>query len=291
MSERIQKLLASAGFASRRQVEAMISEGRIKVNGELATLGDRAGVRDIIEVDGKIVRLNARPVERHRVLVYHKPEGEVCTRSDEEGRKTVFERLPKLRSGRWIIVGRLDINTSGLLLFTTDGDLANKLMHPSSEIEREYAVRVRGEVTPAMLAALKKGVELEDGMAKFDTITDAGGQGFNHWYHVILSEGRKREVRRLWESQEGLLVSRLQRVRFGNIHLRRGLKPGAWDELEHEEVEALSLSVGLEAKKKEAPKAKKVLKRGQSAQRKPVRGRGPARPRDAPSGKSRKPKR
>lgn len=278
MSERIQKLLASAGIASRRQVEAMIEAGRIKVNGKLASLGDRAGVRDIIEVDGKAVPLNARPLERHRVLVYHKPEGEVCTRSDEEGRKTVFERLPKLRSGRWIIVGRLDINTSGLLLFTTDGDLANKLMHPSSEIEREYAVRVRGEVTPEILATLKKGVELEDGLAKFDTITDAGGQGFNHWYHVILSEGRKREVRRLWESQEGLLVSRLTRVRFGGIHLRRGLKLGDWDELEHDAVDALRKSVGIETVKEEAVKAKKPLKRNDRVQRKSVRGRGPARP-------------
>ena len=244
MSERIQKLLATAGVGSRREVERMIEAGRITVNGEVATLGGKAHWGDAIALDGKALRLEQRSETLQRVLIYHKPEGEVCTRSDPEGRPTIFAKLPPIRSGRWIAVGRLDINTSGVILMTTDGDLANLLMHPSSEIEREYATRVLGDVDNELLQRLTQGVELEDGMARFNTITDAGGQGANHWYHVTLNEGRNREVRRLWESQ-GVKVSRLIRVRFGFITLRRGLKAGAWDELNRDAINELRQLVGM----------------------------------------------
>jgi 23S rRNA pseudouridine2605 synthase len=176
--------------------------------------------------------------------MYHKPEGQICTRHDPENRETVFQHLPKLRKGRWIMIGRLDINTSGLLLFTTDGELANRLMHPSSEIERQYAVRVLGKVDEEILARLKKGVKLEDGMAKFDIIMDAGGEGANHWYQVVIKEGRNREVRRLWESQ-GLTVSRLIRVRYGAIHLPKSLRLGMIQDLNVDEINLLRESVGL----------------------------------------------
>ncbi len=244
MSERIQKLLATAGVGSRREVERMIETGRITVNGEVATLGGKAHWGDAIALDGKALRLEQRSETLQRVLIYHKPEGEVCTRSDPEGRPTIFAKLPPIRAGRWIAVGRLDINTSGVILMTTDGDLANLLMHPSSEIEREYATRVLGDVDNELLQRLTQGVELEDGMARFNTITDAGGQGANHWYHVTLNEGRNREVRRLWESQ-GVKVSRLIRVRFGFITLRRGLKAGAWDELNRDAMNELRQLVGM----------------------------------------------
>ncbi len=178
------------------------------------------------------------------MLAYHKPVGEVCTRSDPEGRPTVFNNIPRLKQGRWLSVGRLDINTSGLLLLTNDGDLANRLMHPSSEIEREYAVRVLGKVDREMVDRLKAGVQLEDGMAAFDDIIDAGGEGANHWYHVVLREGRNREVRRLWESQ-GLAVSRLTRIRYGNIMLSRRIKKGKWQELSLAEVNSLRRLVKL----------------------------------------------
>ena len=216
----------------------------MSVNGNLATLGDKAELSDVLRLDGKVVRLNHRPESKHRVLAYHKPEGQICSRSDPEGRPTIFDNLPRLRSGRWIAVGRLDINTSGLILLTTDGDLANRLMHPSSEVEREYAVRVLGEVTESTKRALRKGVELEDGTASFNSIRDAGGQGANHWYHVILNEGRNREVRRLWESQ-GLKVSRLARVRYGPIVLARSIKPGTWEELLRRDIDKLRQLVGL----------------------------------------------
>ena len=247
MAERIQKLLAAAGIASRREAERMIEAGRVSVNGDVIKLGDKAELTDTVRVDGKIIHLDRRPEVKHRVLAYHKPEGEICTRSDPEGRPTIFDHLPRLRSGRWIAVGRLDINTSGLILLTTDGELANRLMHPANEIEREYAVRVLGEVDSEMIQRLKNGVELEDGPAHFDEIVDAGGDGANHWYHVILHEGRNREVRRLWESQ-GVKVSRLMRVRFGPIVLPRGQKPGRWEDLPEDMVNDLRRSVGLRAK-------------------------------------------
>lgn len=238
MSEKIQKILANAGLGSRRQIEGWLSEGRIIVNGEIAKLGDRMTPDAKVRIDGREVKLIKSASQKTRVLLYHKPEGEICSRSDPEGRPTIFDHLPMLRNGRWISVGRLDFNTSGLLLLTNDGELANRLMHPSSEIEREYAVRVQGEVTPAMLKQLKKGVKLDDGIAHFETITDAGGEGTNHWYHVMVKEGRNRVVRRLWESQ-GVKVSRLIRVRFGDITLPRMLRKGRWAELEPSEINIL----------------------------------------------------
>lgn len=246
MSERLHKFLAQTGLGSRREIENWIRAGRITVNGAMAKLGDQVSGDEIIQLDGKPLRI--RPGEaRRRVLAYNKPVGEVTSRRDDEGRATVFERLPRLGNGRWISVGRLDLNTQGLLLLTTDGELANRLMHPSSRVEREYAVRVVGEVTPEILEQLRKGVALEDGMARFDEIADAGGRGVNHWYHVVLREGRNREVRRLWESQ-GITVSRLLRIRYGPINLRRGLKPGCWDELEADQTRALLEAVGMPVK-------------------------------------------
>lgn len=237
MSERIQKILARAGIASRRTIEKWITEGRITVNGKVAALGDRVDSNAQIKIDDKPVkRLTSE--EETRVLIYHKPAGEICTRHDPESRPTVFEHLPKLHIGRWIAVGRLDINTSGLLLFTNNGELANRLMHPSYEIEREYAARVYGEVNEKILRQLLKGVPLEDGLARFESIQDAGGEGRNHWYHVIVKEGKNRLVRRLWESQ-GVTVSRLIRIRFGKIQLSKGLRPGKWQMLSEEEILSL----------------------------------------------------
>jgi 23S rRNA pseudouridine2605 synthase len=244
MSEKIQKVLAAAGLGSRRELEGWISDGRINVNGQPAKLGDRITESDKVSVDGRLVQLVKSQSQRTRVILYHKPEGQICTRADPENRPTVFDRLPMIRNGRWITIGRLDFNTSGLLILTNDGELANRLMHPSTEIEREYAVRVQGEVDKAMLSRLKKGVELDDGPAHFDDISDAGGEGTNHWYHVIVRQGRNRLVRRLWESQD-IRVSRLIRVRFGTLTLPRMLPKGRWDELEKEQINALKKQVGL----------------------------------------------
>ena len=246
-NEKLQKVLARAGYGSRRELEEWIKAGRIKVNNQIATLGDRVSDTDRISVDGKPVQQARLKERRSRVLIYHKPIGEVCTRSDPEGRDTIFNHLPRLASGRWITIGRLDLNTSGLLLITTDGDLANRMMHPSHQIEREYAVRVLGEVTADMLKRLKEGVELDDGPAHFDVVARAGGEGANQWYHVILREGRNREVRRLWESQ-GVQVSRLMRVRYGAVSLPRGQRPGRWEDLPDDAVNTLRKNVGLVAK-------------------------------------------
>lgn len=243
MSEKLHKLLANAGLGSRREMERWIEAGRLTINGKLAITADRVSEGDKVKLDGRYIDFKFT-ASKPRVLIYHKPEGEICTRNDPEKRTSVFTNLPKMKTARWIAVGRLDINTSGLLLFTTDGELANKLMHPSAEIEREYAVRILGEVTDDMIKAMTEGVELEDGMAHFDNIEDAGGTGANHWYHVTLREGRKREVRRLWESQ-GVRVSRLQRIRFGEIVLPRGLRAGKWLDLEGDELAALYECVGL----------------------------------------------
>lgn len=244
-AERLQKVLAAAGLGSRREIETWISEGRVTINGRTAKLGDRIRGVDRIGIDGKPVKALERGSEtQRRVILYHKPEGELTTRKDPEGRPTVFEALPRLRGSRWVSVGRLDTNTSGLLIFTNDGALANKLMHPSSQIEREYAVRVLGKVTDEQIAALSRGVRLEDGMAKFDEIREAGGEGANHWYHVILKEGRNREVRRLWDAV-GVTVSRLIRVRFGELNLPRNLPRGAWRDATEEEIAGLSTAAGL----------------------------------------------
>ena len=230
-SERIQKVLAQAGIASRREIESWIRDGRVTVNGRKAGLGDRITVGDKVRVDGELLHLAQSRLQKTRILAYHKPVGEVCTRKDEKNRETVFASLPPLRQGRWISIGRLDINTSGLLLFTNDGELANRLMHPAGEFTREYAVRVLGEVGKPVLKKLREGITLEDGLACFDSIYHGGGRGANHWYHVTLHLGRNRMVRRLWESQ-GVTVSRLIRVRFGPYVLPRDLKPGHYRELD-----------------------------------------------------------
>lgn len=242
MTERLQKLLAGAGFGSRRQIEQWVRQGRITVNGAPAHLGIQISAADQIQIDGKPVRARAERQTR-RVLAYYKPVGEITARHDPEGRPTIFDRLPPLRDGRWIAVGRLDLNTQGLLLLTTDGELAHRLMHPSAQIEREYAVRILGGVAPEVLLRLAEGVPLTDGPARFDEIREAGGEGANHWYHVILREGRNREVRRLWESQ-GVTVSRLIRVRYGPVVLRRGLHPGRWDELNVAQIRELLTAAG-----------------------------------------------
>jgi 23S rRNA pseudouridine2605 synthase len=245
MSEKLQKVLAAAGLGSRRQLEVWIQEGRIAVNGQIAKLGDRITPDARVKVDGREIDLLKSQGKKTRVLIYHKPEGEICSHADPEKRPSVFDRLPMIRNGRWISIGRLDFNTSGVFLLTNDGELANRLMHPSAEIEREYAVRVQGEVSKPMLNQLKKGVQLDDGLAHFDSVTDAGGEGANHWYHVVVKEGRNRLVRRLWEAQD-VRVSRLIRVRFGEITLPRSLRKGRWEELEKETIDVLMRMAGLE---------------------------------------------
>jgi 23S rRNA pseudouridine2605 synthase len=244
--ERIQKLLAHQGVASRRQVDLMLQQGRITVDGKPAKPGDQISGREKIALDGKLIRI-ATHESRPRLMMYHKPVGQVCTRSDPEGRPDVFQNLPNLERGRWVSIGRLDINTSGLILFTDQGELANRLMHPSYEIEREYAVRVHGAVSTDMLQQLSSGVELEDGLAKFDQIIDGGGEGTNHWYHVVLKEGKNREVRRLWESV-GVEVSRLTRVRYDNFNLPKWLKPGKYRLFEDEVVKRLYQKLQLDYK-------------------------------------------
>jgi 23S rRNA pseudouridine2605 synthase len=219
-------------------METWIEKGQIKVNGTVATIGDRVTAKDKIKVKNKLIKNPLQGFSKRRVIMYHKPVGVICTANDPEGRKTVFDALPKVNNSRWIMVGRLDINTSGLLLFTNDGEFANQLMHPRYEIEREYAVRVLGKVTEEMLERLKKGVKLDDGMASFDNITFAGGEGINSWYHVVLHEGRNREVRRLWESQD-VQVSRLFRVRFGTLNMPKHLRRGTHKELEAFDIRKL----------------------------------------------------
>ncbi|NQV71466.1 MAG: pseudouridine synthase [Pseudohongiella sp.] len=238
MTEKLQKVLARAGFGSRREIETWIEKGRVKINGKIAVIGDRVDDEDKIVVDGKKLAPQNKIREERRVLLYNKPEHEVTTRKDPEGRKTVFDKLPALKHGRWVVVGRLDINTSGLLLFTTDGELANKLMHPSSQIEREYAVRVLGDVTPEMVQAMHKGVVIEGNLCRFTDVQHYGGEGVNQWYHVVLMEGRNREVRKLWESQ-GVKVSRLKRVRFGPLFIPSTVSKGRFNELGKVEIEKL----------------------------------------------------
>lgn len=247
-SEKLQKVLARAGLGSRREMETAISAGRVKVNGKVASLGDRVEMRDKVTFDDRPINLRDVNEVPRRVIMYNKPEGELCTRKDPEGRRTVFDHLPRLKGERWIAIGRLDINTSGLLLFTTDGELANRLMHPSTQIEREYAVRVMGNVKREHVVAMVEGVMLEDGPARFTDVQEFGGEGINTWFHVVIMEGRNREVRRLWESQ-GLTVSRLKRVRYGNIFLDKRAKAGEWVELSQEEIDDLSTMAGLATRK------------------------------------------
>jgi 23S rRNA pseudouridine2605 synthase len=246
--ERLQKVLAQAGLGSRREMEEWIGTGRVTVNGVVATLGVRVSEGDKVQVDGRPIRLKLEAEPRlPRVLLYHKQEGEIVSRDDPGGRTSVFDSLPKLRGQKWIAIGRLDFNTSGLLIFTTSGELANRLMHPRFEVEREYAVRVQGEMTPdQMKQMIREGVELEDGVVRFAKLSDEGGEGFNHWYRIVIKEGRNREVRRTFEAL-GLTVSRLMRVRFGIINLPPRIKRGMMAELGEPEVRAILEWAGLPA--------------------------------------------
>ena len=235
---RLHKALADAGIGSRREMEAWIAEGRVTVNGETAQLGQRVTPRDVIKVSGRRVYLRAAETKRVRVLLYHKQEGEIVSRDDPKGRATVFEQLPKIRGAKWVSVGRLDFNTEGLMIFTTSGELANRLMHPRFEVEREYAVRVLGELTPDMQQQLLDGVELEDGEARVESLAEAGGEGANRWWRVVILEGRYREVRRLFDAV-GVKVSRLIRTRYGPVALPPQLKRGQKHELDETEVKRL----------------------------------------------------
>jgi len=243
--EKLQKVLARAGIGSRREMERAIEQGQVKVNDRIATLGDRVTSQDKIFVNGQRVVLRTE-LTRRRVILYNKPEGEICSRSDPEGRPTVYDHLPPLKGERWISVGRLDFNTSGLLLFTNDGELANKLMHPSSVIDREYLVRIQGEVTDDMRQVLLRGVVLDDGIARFTDIVDGAGEGKNRWFYCVVMEGRNREVRRLWESQ-GVKVSRLKRVRYANIFIPSHVRVGQWIDLTDREIEDLCMTAGFDS--------------------------------------------
>ena len=242
MSDRIQKLIANAGYGSRRWAERLIEQGRISINNQEAKLGDKAIITDKVTIDGRLIDLGRYSEEETKVLILNKQAGVICSNKDEEGRQSVFEYLPE--NTRWVMVGRLDLNTSGLLLFTNNGDLANKLMHPSSEIDREYAVRVLGKVEDEHIKKLTNGIELEDGFAKFHRVTLGGGEGANRWYHVVVREGRKREVRRLWESLD-FKVSRLIRTRFSDIRLPEKLRANQSEYLKPKQVQALLKSVNL----------------------------------------------
>ena len=242
MSERLQKLIANAGYGSRRWAERLIEQGRISVNNKEATLGDKATIADKVTIDGRLIDLKRYSEEETKVLMLNKQAGVICSNKDEEGRKSVFDFLPE--NTRWVMVGRLDLNTSGLLLFTNNGDLANKLMHPSSEIDREYAVRVLGRVSNEDIKQLINGIELDDGFAKFHKVTLGGGDGANRWYHVVVMEGRKREVRRLWEALD-FKVSRLIRTRFSDIRMPDNLRANQSELLKPKQVQALLNAVKL----------------------------------------------
>jgi 23S rRNA pseudouridine2605 synthase len=241
--QRLHKVLASCGFGSRRAMEEMILAGRITVNREPADVGQKVSPGDEVRINGELVKVRfAEP--RARILMYHKPAGEIVTRDDPEGRPTVFERLPNIGNGKWIAIGRLDFNTEGLLLFTNSGELANKMMHPRYEVEREYAVRIMGLLTAEQEQALLTGIELEDGPGKVEKLADGGGEGSNHWYHIVISEGRNREVRRLFEAL-GLTVSRLIRTRYGSVAMPSRVKRGQTLELTPEEVGAVLAAAGM----------------------------------------------
>lgn len=241
--QRLQKVLALSGLGSRRDMEELIESGRVTVNGEPAKIGMTVSGNDIVRIDRRAVKLQTEP-QLPRVLLYHKLEGEIVSQDDPEKRATVFEKLPHIRGGKWVSIGRLDINTSGLMIFTTSGELANYFMHPRYEVEREYAVRVMGQLTDEQMTQMTQGIQLEDGIAAFDVLQDRGGEGSNHWYQVLLREGRNREVRRLFEAV-GLMVSRLMRVRFGPVSLPPRLKRGQMLALEDKEVRELLTWAGL----------------------------------------------
>ena len=243
-SEKLQKILSRVGVGSRRSMEQAIIDGRVSVNGKIAKLGDRAIATDVIRYDGRVINHKDSLMVACRVLAYHKPEGEICSNRDPEGRPSVYDRLPPLNTGRWLNIGRLDLNTSGLLLFTNDGELAHRLMHPSHEVTREYAVRVFGDVTAEMLELMTKGVEIDGQLNKFDKIEFNGGEGINRWYKVFLHEGHNREVRRMFEYFE-LKVSRLIRVSYGDIKLERTIPRGGWIELGLNDVNYLRSLVDL----------------------------------------------
>jgi 23S rRNA pseudouridine2605 synthase len=286
MSERLHKVLAAAGLGSRREMEDWIRAGRVVINGQVATVGQTVGPRDKVIVNGRPVRLHLDVERLPRVLLYNKPEGEIVSRSDPEGRPTVFMNLPRMRTAKWLAVGRLDMNSGGLLLFTTSGELANRLMHPRYEVEREYAVRVMGLLTPEQAKQLRQGVELDGTMAQFESIVDQGGEGANHWYHVVIKEGKNREVRRMFDAV-GLMVSRLTRVRYGSLRLPPRLKRGKTLELEREEVAALMKQVGLgDAIPRKAAARPSPAPRRSAAPRRA----GTVDPRPGPRSSSRKPR-
>lgn len=272
--DRLQKFLADQGVGSRRDIEARIAAGQVSVNGETAVLGQRVQPGDMVRVGGRGYKVSA-VARLPRVLLYHKPEGEISSREDAKGRPTVFEHLPRIRGGKWVAVGRLDINSCGLMLLTSSGDLANRLMHPRFEVEREYAVRTLGQLDSLQAGKLLKGVELDDGPARFASLLDGGGEGSNHWYHVIIREGRKREVRRLFEAV-GLMVSRLMRVRFGPVSLPPHLKRGGLHELAPDEVAKLMHWAGLPI---DMPPP--VQKRAGAPRKRPVLQNLPAAPAEA----------
>jgi len=273
--EKLQKILARAGLGSRREIEKWISEGRVKVNGKVAQLGDRASLSDRLQLDGKPLRLGDMEQAPVRILIYNKPEGEICSKRDPEGRPSVYDKLPKHKNERWVAVGRPDINSAGLLLFTTDGELANKLMHPSTGIDREYLVRVLGDVKPEVIERLKSGVMLEDGPAHFTDIVKGRGEGANKWFYVCLLEGRNREVRRLWASQD-IQVNRLKRVRYGPVFMPSRIKSGQWGYLTQKDANVIYQAAGLPPRQVAALDETDKHEQRRRQNKKPVRvsGRG-----------------